>query len=380
MLSRLSQPIKLPRLALPALPHRGAAKTSRAAQRLLVGLDIDPGQIVAAQVQVNGAIRVVRAAGAPVPVDVVRDGEVTDVEALAEGLRELFADGKLGRRVRIGLANQRIVVRRLELPPIADPKELATAVQFRAQDEIPMPLDSVTMDFQSLGVVDTPDGPRQQVILVAARRDGVDRVLQAAREAGLRPEAVDVSAFAMIRALRPPGAAAGERVLYLAIGGLTNLAVAEGPICQFTRVLGGGVEQIVGELAERANVPVSHARALLGAVSLDAPADTDETTAAAEGPEHVARSVLSDGVRRIAADVRNSLEFHRSQEGGEPVSRAVLCGPATEFAGFDAALSDELGVPVSVGAVERVVGAETGNVPASRLTVAAGLAVSEGPA
>jgi type IV pilus assembly protein PilM len=382
MLSRLNQPITLPRLSLPAWPGAGSSRSARRTTRALVGLDIDPGQIVAAEVEVNGAIRVTRAAGAPVPADVIRDGEVTDVAALSEGLRELFASSGLDRRVRIGLANQRIVVRRLELPPITDPKELATAVQFRAQDEIPMPLDSVTMDFHAVGIVETPDGPRQQVVLVAARRDGVERVLQAARDAGLRPEGVDVSAFAMIRALRPVGAADGERVLYLGIGGLTNLAVAEGRVCQFTRVLGGGVEQIVSELAERVAVPVSGARALLSAVRLDAdppPVGEDGPTTEA-GNEQIASAVLSDGVRRIAADVRNSLDFHRNQEGGEPISRAVLCGPAIDFAGFDTAMARELGVPVGTGVVGQTADANIDNVPPSRLTVAAGLAVSDGPA
>ena len=199
MPNRLSQPIKLKRPSLPSvrlssgsrrsLPaiRRGPSTTTDTG-RALIGLDIEPGQIVAAQVRVDGGLQIERAAGMPLPPGVIRDGEVTDVETLSASLAQLFEASGLDNRVRIGIANQRIVVRMLELPPIPDPKELATAVRFQAQDEIPMPLDSVILDHHSLGVIDTPNGPRQQVVLVAARRDMVERVLAAARGAGLRPE------------------------------------------------------------------------------------------------------------------------------------------------------------------------------------------------
>jgi type IV pilus assembly protein PilM len=387
---RLRQPIKLrrPNLSvggsLPSMTGlRRGSGNGRRTTTALVGLDIEPGGIVAVQVQVNGGrVAVERAIGIPLPPDVVRDGEVTDVPTLTAALAELFETSGMSKRVRIGVANQRIVVRRLELPPISDPKELATAVQFQAQDEIPMPLDSVIMDFHSLGVVDTPAGPRQQIVLVAARRDMVERVLDAARAAGLRPEGIDLSAFAMIRALAPASGPVAERVLYLAIGGLTNLAVAEGQICQFTRVIGGGVDQIVAEVAERCALPLPAARRLVAETRAGAPraavASASDGAAAPGGHKAIAEAVLADGIHRIAGEVRNSLDFHHGQDAGGGVSRAVLCGPALDIAGFDAALSAELGMPVEAGLVSQVTADAAGSVPVSRLTIAAGLAVEEG--
>ncbi len=379
---RLSQPVKLRRPSMPGVSmpsmagvRRGSGSSRRTAQAL-VGLDIEPSGIVAVQVRVNGGVAVERAAGIPLPPDVVRDGEVTDVPTLTSALGQLFETSGMSNRVRIGVANQRIVVRRLELPPISDPKELATAVRFQAQDEIPMPLDSVIMDFHSVGVIDTPNGPRQQIVLVAARRDMVERVLDAARTAGLRPEGVDLSAFAMIRALAPAREAGSERVLYLAIGGLTNLAVAEGQTCQFTRVIGGGVDQIVADVAERCAVPLPEARRLVAGSSPVSPSGDAE--APRRDHQAIAQTALAEGIHRIAAEVRNSLDFHTGQEAGAGVARAVLCGPALDIAGFDTALSAELGMPVGAGLVSQVTADAAGSVPASRLTIAAGLAIEEG--
>src|SRR5207244_10797673 len=120
----------------------------------------------------------------------------------------------------------RPVMRTLELPPVTDPKELAAAVQFQAQDQIPMPLASAVMDFQALGVVDTPAGPRQKVVVVAAQRDMVERLLAVVRAAGLTPVGVDMSAFALIRSLYRREGDHAERVLYLHTHGLTNDALA----------------------------------------------------------------------------------------------------------------------------------------------------------
>ena len=110
------------------------------------------------QAHVNGAIVAERAAALPLPADTVREGEVLDEGALSETLRELFGDGGLSKRVRIGVANQRTVLRTLELPPITDRKELDAAVRFQAQEQVPMPLNNAVLDFHPLGVHDTPEG------------------------------------------------------------------------------------------------------------------------------------------------------------------------------------------------------------------------------
>ena len=237
----------------------------------VVGLDIQPGLVAAVRARVNGEIVAEHGVVLPLPSDTVREGDVVDQPVVSETLRELFAGSRMGKRVRVGVANQRTVMRTLELPPLSDRKELAAAVRFQAQDQVPMPLTNAVLDFHPLGVVDTPGGPRQKVVLVAAQRDMIERLLAAVRGAGLTPVGVDLSAFALIRSLyRADGEHAG-RVLYLNVDGLTNVAIAEGKVCRFTRVVGGGLEEMAVELAERRGFPLSNARALLARVDLRAP-------------------------------------------------------------------------------------------------------------
>ncbi len=348
---------------------------SRSSRRSVVGLDIEPGYIAAVEVADSGPLTVTRAATCLLEPGVVRDGEVVDTAALAATLRSLWSEHKLPRRVRLGVANQRIVVRTIDLPALKDQNQLAAMVKFQAQEHIPMPLAEAVLEFQTLGIVDTPEGPRARVVLVAARRDMIERFLGAARAAGLRPTGIDLSAFAMIRALENPDSREGA-VLYLALGGMTNLALAEGPRCLFTRVVPGGLQQMVQELAERRGLTLAHAEGWLNHVGLEA------DLAALEGDPEIlgeARSILADGARRIADEVRNSLDFYRMQNAAMHVDRAMLTGPVISIPGFAEGLSTEIGLPVTARAIEGTNADSLMEQGAGRFVVAAGLAVEEAP-
>jgi type IV pilus assembly protein PilM len=380
----------------------------------VVGLDIQPGFVAAVQARVNGSIVAERAGALPLAAETVRDGEVADVSSLSDALRELFASTGLSKRVRIGVANQRTVLRTLELPPVTDRKELTAAVAFVAQDQVPMPLANAVLDFHALGVIDTPGGPRQKVVLVAAQRDMIERLLTAVRDAGLRPVGIDLSAFALIRSLYRSEPEEAGRVLYLNVDGLTNLAIAEGKVCRFTRVVGSGLEGMASEIAERRGIAIAEARQLLGAVDLNGPAEgtagpevgppkietmasTDAEQAALYGDsfdddseEHFSESpqpqagsdedvrmVLERGIHEIAGEVRNSLDFHSSQEGGGEVARIVLSGSALDVPGFAQTLQGHLHVEVHAQTVGLADEGLAGEVSTNRLAIAAGLAATE---
>src|SRR4051812_14303897 len=332
----------------------------------LVGLELDPSHIAAAEVALNGSLSVTRGAVAPLRPGVLRDGEVADPHALSEAIATLFAEHDLPRRVRLGVANQRIVVRALDLPPLADEKALLEAARNEAPDHIPMPMDEAIVDFQPLGITATPAGPRARVVAVAVRREMVERIVRAAHEAGLTLEGIDLSAFGMVRA--GGAAAAGEgAALYVSVAGLTNVAVANSTGCLFTRATAGGLDSMVHSLAERRSLTREHSRQWLTHVGLTAPLDEIQGDADIVAD---ARAVLDEGVHQLADTVRNSVNFYRTQENAETVERGVIMGPVVEVPGFAEGIAEQLGVPLQPVVVP--VTGEAGH--AAALTVAAGLA------
>jgi Tfp pilus assembly PilM family ATPase len=85
-----------------------------------------------------------------------------------------------------------------------------------------------------------------------------------------------------------------------------------------------------------------------------------------------ARNVVTDGLRRIAGEVRNSIDFHLTSGGDQDatVQRVLLTGPALAVPGFAEELSRRLSLPVEAADVE-------GATAPGAFAVAAGLAVEE---
>jgi type IV pilus assembly protein PilM len=351
-----------------SLPKRRARRPS------VVGLDLEPSHIAAAEVTLNGSLKIDRAAVAPLDGRMLRDGELSDPDGLAAAISELFESHQLGRRVRIGLAHQRVVVRTLDLPRLEDRKALDAAVRLQAPDHIPMPMDEAIFDYQVLGPVDTTAGPRTRVVVVAVRRETVDRLVSVVRQAKLDLVGIDLSAFAMLRSLDVAPVEDGESVLYANVGGLINLAVASGRSCLFTRTAPGGLEALAFTLADQCSLTLEHARQWLRHVGAEAPLEEIEGDATIVS---AARSVLLDGAHQVADTMRNTLNFYRTQDHAEPVGRAIITGPAATVPGFASSVASELRLPVESAGVAAA--SELEGIPLERLVVAAGLAVHERP-
>jgi type IV pilus assembly protein PilM len=355
----------------------------------VVGVDIETGSAAATQLEVNGATRVVGTAIAPLGPGVMRDGEVVEPESLGAALKDMFAEHKLPRNVRVGIASQRVVVRTIRLPLIEKHSELETAIRFQAAEQIPMPLDQAVLDWRVLeSDLALREARQMDVVVVAARRDTVAGFTNALRTAGLRPVGVDVSAFAMIRALAdagledPPAPVDGEAGeveprpaparLLCNLGDVTNLAVSRGGACLFTRVSSFGIEGIAQRLAERRELTLEHARQWLIHVGLDQPAETVEGD-----PEIVeaARAALLEGVAKLAGEMRLSLDYYGSQEGALAIEEIVICGAGTSIPGLAANLERELGFGIRVARPAAL--AALGDPTAARLTLSYGLALEE---
>jgi type IV pilus assembly protein PilM len=346
----------------------------------IVGLDIETGSIAATEVRANGSRAISRTAIAPLEPGVFNEGEVLDSEGLSLALKSLFGQHKLGKDVRLGIANQRVVVRSMQLPLIEDEKEIDTAVRFRAQDQIPMPLDQAVLDHRVISRGTGADGEKQmEVLAVAARRDMVASLLEALRKAGLRPVGIDLSAFGMIRALdmTPPIPVEAEQgqvqstVLYSYLGDITNLAVARGGECLFTRVAPFGMESIAQRVAERSDMPPDDARDALLDVGLEEPIDVFEGDESAEA----IREVLEEGASKLVDELRLSLDFYSAQEGASAIESVVLCGPGTSVPGLPERIQVGLGLAIEVMAPAALQTIEEED--AARLTVSYGLAIGD---
>jgi type IV pilus assembly protein PilM len=345
----------------------------------ITGLDIEAGSLAATEIHVNGSAQVTGSAIAPLPAGVFHEGEVIDAGALASSLKALFGEHKLSKRVRLGIGNQQVLVRTLRLPAIEDPKEMEAAVRFQAQEQIPMPLDQAVLEHQVVGGVPAEEGamPQLDVVVVAVRREMINSFLEPLRRAGLEPAGIDLSAFAMIRALADQAVsadalAAGDRptdaTLYCNVGDVTNLAVARGRSCLFTRVSTAGIEPICERLVATRGLTAEHAGQWLHYVGLERPIEEIEGD-----PETVSesRGALEDGVGALVDELRRSLDYYGAQEGALPVGRILLTGSGSAIPGLAGRIQERLGTEIRLVRAQALAGFDDG--AAARLTLSYGL-------
>jgi type IV pilus assembly protein PilM len=347
----------------------------------LVGLELETDSISAVEVHTNGSAQLVACAIGPLPPGAVDDGEVADHDAVAAGLRSLFSTHKLSRRVRLGIANQRVVVRTLRLPAIEDPKELASAVRFTAQEQIPMPIEEAILDHRVIGGAPASEGmpPQLDVVVAAARSGMIDSWLETMRAADLEPVGIDLSAFGLIRALgdvlqtdRTTPTKPATATLYCNIGDVTNLAVARGRACLFTRVAPVGLEDIVAALTGATGLSREHAQQWIAYVGLAQPPES------LEGDREMiarVRAALENGASALLDELRLSLDFYSAQEGAVPIKRILLSGSGSTIPGLAARMEPALHLPIETRCPNAL--SELDANSAARLTLSYGLALEE---
>ncbi|MBS1884962.1 MAG: hypothetical protein JSS97_18595, partial [Actinobacteria bacterium] len=159
-------------------------------------------------------------------------------------------------------------------------------------------------------------------------------------------------------------------ILYCNVGDATNLAVARGRSCLFTRVSPVGLEDIAGGLASGTGLSPEHAGMWLSHVGLGRP------VAEIEGdPATVTRTraALEHGAASLVDELRLSLDFYGAQEAAVAVEQVILCGPGSAIPGLAEEMGAQIGLPIAVGRPQALAGYDAAT--AARLTLPLGIAL-----
>ena len=339
------------RPSLPTLPT--LSRGGNGAGKQLIGLKIGGSQIAAARIRNGEAPELIQAARTPLDHGIVVNGDLRDPEALAVALKAFFAQHKLPKRgVRLGIANNRIGVRTFEVTGIEDPKQLANAIRFRAQEVLPIPLEEAVLDYQVLSEGIAEDGtPLRRVLLVVAYRELVDRYVYACRKAGLQIVGIDLEAFALLRAVAAPhdGTTSADRGALVAVSvghDRSTFAVSDGRVCEFTRVLEWGGWALNIAIARALDLSPSEVETLKRALSFAGPEQLPEGFT--EEQLATAREAARRQLQTFARELVSSLQFYQNQPGSLGIGEIALTGGTAHLPGLGAELERLIGVPVRV--------------------------------
>ncbi len=307
-----------------------------------IGLDISTSSIKVAEIEIDRGEAVLSNLGIiNLPEGVIRDGEVEDPVTLSNLLRELWArTGLKGKRVILGIANQKVIVRPIELPYM-EREELDTALRFQVQEFIPIPIEDAVLDFEIIEEFMTAEEERMlTVLLVAAHRDMIQSFVETLRLAGLMPVAIDLKAFALVRSLIKKEyafleeAPSEESICIVNVGaGITNIVILKENVPRFARFLLRGGDDFSRTLMDRMDIEMGEAEEI--------------RTGKLVEPE--INQLLQQEVVSFVGEVRRSIDYYVAQTQERNLAKVILSGSGSKTVNLPQELNRGLRLPVEIG-------------------------------
>jgi type IV pilus assembly protein PilM len=312
------------------------------ARRTAIGLDIGTSVVRAAELSfARGGITLDRFGQVVLPEGAVRDGEVVDEEAVTAAIKHLWsATGFSHKRVVLGVANQRVIVRQMDLPWM-EQSELRRSLAFHVADFLPIAVEQSVLDFFPLEEITDEHGQRMlRGLLVAAQRDTVLANVRCAEQAGLRVSSVDLTSFAVLRSMgRQTDLTVGTEALIDVGARVTNIVVHSAGVPRFVRIMLMGGQDVTDAVSEQLGVPLQQAEGM-----------KQHFARYSSGDElaMVSRTVATTA-QDFVDEIRGSLDYYGAANPGAPVERIVMSGGGSRLEGLIDRLATSTRLPVISG-------------------------------
>ncbi|MBL9106028.1 MAG: pilus assembly protein PilM [Myxococcales bacterium] len=309
-----------------------------------IGLDLGTHEVKAVLISAGlRSLQVLEVAVEPTPTQHGGGGDDSVAAALEVGIGLLRRRGWNHYPVGVVLPGSAASFRVLKFP-FSDPRRIAQAIAFEAEGQFPIPLENLEFDHVPLAT-----GTTGQALMVAVRRDLLDRVTAAFKVATIDLKLITVDAIATAQVLDPavPELPKGEGegrtpvALLLDIGTQTTDLVAlgaKGPLA--ARVLRRGGAHVTRALQDHYRLDYASAeKAKRESGFLPHRGLGDLTPAQLESGSLVARAI-----EPVVREVEHTRLWLRAEYGAE-VTQLRVSGGGSHLRGLDAYLSEQLGLP-----------------------------------
>lgn len=309
-------------------------------RRTAIGLDFGSGCLKLAQVRwMRQGPRLENFAIVPMTPGMVDEGMITRPTEMAELLNAVFAElGISQTQVGTAIGGPAILMRHINLPRVST-EEMKEAMRFEAPQHLPIPEDSLVYDFTPVPQAKGVPEHQTAVFLAGTNTRLIDTYLSVFNQSGLRPQAIELDAFAELRALQYEGLVSELHtpafvLIDLGEGG-TRVSVFQYGVPVLTRTIPTGLSTLRTALADATGSHPTDAEALLRRNGLRA----DPDVAAAVEP----------WLKAMLEAVGRSIEFFLIQNRGVTLERIFLTGGGAMLPGVTEALAAHLAEAVTSG-------------------------------
>jgi type IV pilus assembly protein PilM len=229
--------------------------------------------------------------------------------------------------------------------------ELATAVNWEAQNKFPFDTATATIQHLRAGEVRVGDESLEEVIIFAVPRVEVDAQIRLAEEMGLEPVSLDAECCAVFRGF--------ERFLrrredetqvcaFADIGAETTVVIAEGRDIVFVKSIPIGGELFNRSVAECLDLSPVEAEALCRQTAGQR-RDPEREGAEAEQVNRAVLDAIRPHIEDLASEIALCLRYFTVTFRRSGPERLVLTGGGSHDPAVTEALSARLSVPAEVG-------------------------------
>jgi type IV pilus assembly protein PilM len=320
-------------------------------KEIVIGVDIGSSNIKAVQVEAHrDSFRVTRAAQQRTPQGSVRDGIVTDREAVAGAIRQMIkAAGIHATSAVLAVSGPTVAVRQVRMPRMPE-AALVKSARFEAPKYISSNVDDSHLAFDILGPVS--DDPNQmEVMLVAAPREMVESRIESVERAGLEAVSVDLESFALQRSLIDCNRRMFEdgalRALVDIGAAHTEVCLLSGATFALTRSVPIAGDTFTDALKNQLRVDSAEAERRKMEIDLS-------VLVAGGGDMEMMELVkaVQSVVDELLREIRRSVNFYQSQlpEGSaaQPLTEILLAGGSALMGGLPPYITARLGTPARV--------------------------------
>lgn len=262
-----------------------------------------------------------------------------DHQELAAVINKLVIDAKITtNNVSIALPESRVYTKVIDMPNLSE-KELSSAIYWEAEQYIPAPLDTMTLDWSILRKPKSGDpANKMQVLLVAAPVTVIKRYQNIIELAGLSIAGIETEILSVIRSL-----VADEHFptsLIMNIGALsTSLSIVQNGSIVFTYIIPLGGIALTRAIASDFGFALPQAeeyKKIYGLMDRDFGGKISKAI----------QPVLSS----MAAEVKKAINFYNDKYKNEsPIVQLLLTGGSASLAGLGSYFVQNVGVETVIG-------------------------------
>lgn len=305
----------------------------------LFGLDIGRSFVKAVQVEQRGSKRVLVAAGVvPTPDGGIQSESPLDLEKVSDAIKNCVSLAKIGtEKCAVSLIESQVVSRLIQLPILTD-KELASAINWEAEQYIPLPIKDVILQYKVINrdTVATGGATKMEVLLIAAPKRVIQKYINVVKSANLRAEALETESSALTRSLTKPQEPA---TIIVSMGALsTELVIAQGGNVLFTRSIATGGVNLTRAIMAEFNLPQKQAEEYKQTYGIMEDKLSGKVAA-----------VLKPILDIIITEILKAVDFSRGHVKNPQVSRVVICGGGAFLPGLSEFLVERTSLEVSLG-------------------------------